>query len=93
MMSYIQQKIKLRFISGGSAMKNLLNISDLERHKIIQSFDSISIKPEFMVIDVGAGAEASSMSFMTSANKVVIVLTGEPTSFTDCYIVLLKQPI
>ena len=66
-------------------MKNLLNISDLERHKIIQSFDSISKKPEFMVIDVGAGAETSSMSFMASANKVVIVITGEPTSFTDSY--------
>ena len=78
-------KEKLRFISGGSAMKNLLNISDLERHKIIQSFDSISKKPEFMVIDVGAGAESSSMSFMTSANKVVVVITGEPTSWTDSY--------
>ena len=78
-------KEKLRFVSGGSAMKNLLNISDLERHKIIQSFDSISKKPEFMVIDVGAGAESSSMSFMTSANKVVVVITGEPTSWTDSY--------
>ena len=38
-----------------------------------------------MLIDVGAGAEASSMSFMASSDKVVIILTGEPTSFIDAY--------
>ena len=52
-------KDKLKFISGGSAINNLLNLSDLERHKIIQSFNSIYKAPEFMFIDVGAGAEAS----------------------------------
>jgi len=78
-------KDKLKFVSGGNAINNLLNLSDLERHKIIKSFNDISSKPEFMVIDVGAGAESSSMTFMASANKVVVVLTGEPTSFIDAY--------
>ena len=78
-------KEKLKFVSGGNALNNLLNLSDLERHKIIQSFDNLSKKPDFMFIDIGAGAEASSMSFMASANKVLIVLTGEPTSFIDAY--------
>jgi len=62
-----------------------LNLGDLERHKIIKSFNDISKKPEFMIIDVGAGAEASSMTFMASADKVIVVLTGEPTSFIDAY--------
>ena len=78
-------KEKLKFVSGGNALNNLLNLSDLERHKIIQSFDNLSEKPDFMFIDIGAGAEASSMSFMAAANKVLIVLTGEPTSFIDAY--------
>jgi|TARA_B110001452_G_C15090059_1_gene380343 flagellar biosynthesis protein FlhG len=78
-------KDKLKFISGGSAINNLLNLSDLERHKIIQSFNNINKRPEYMLIDVGAGAEASSMSFMASSDKVIIVLTGEPTSFIDAY--------
>jgi len=62
-----------------------LNLSDLERHKIIQSFNNIKKRPEYMLIDVGAGAEASSMSFMASSDKIIIVLTGEPTSFIDAY--------
>ena len=78
-------KDNLKFISGGSAINNLLNLSNLERHKIIQSFNSLRKKPEYMLIDVGAGAEASSMSFMASSNKVIIILTGEPTSFIDAY--------
>ena len=78
-------KEKLKFVSGGNALNNLLNLSDLERHKIIQSFDNLSKKPDFMFVDIGAGAEASSMSFRAAANKVLIVLTGEPTSFIDAY--------
>ena len=38
-----------------------------------------------MLIDVGAGAESSSMTFMASADKVIVVITGEPTSFIDAY--------
>ena len=68
-------KDKLKFISGGSAINNLLNLSDLERHKIIQSFNNIKKRPEYMLIDVGAGAEASSMTFMASSDKIIIVLT------------------
>ena len=40
-------KDKLKFISGGSAINNLLNLSDLERHKIIQSFKNITKAPEY----------------------------------------------
>ena len=78
-------KNNLKFVSGGNAINNLLNLSDLERHKIIRSFNDLNKKPEFMLIDVGAGAESSSMTFMASADKVLVVITGEPTSFIDAY--------
>ena len=75
----------MKFVSGGNAINNLLNLSDLERHKIIKSFNDLNKKPKFMLIDVGAGAESSSMTFMASADKVIVVITGEPTSFIDAY--------
>ncbi len=78
-------KNNLKFVSGGNAINSLLNLSDLERHKIIKSFNDLNKKPDFMLIDVGAGAESSSMTFMASADKVLVVLTGEPTSFIDAY--------
>ncbi len=75
----------LKFVAGGNAINNLLNLSDLERHKIIRSFNDLKKKPEYMLIDVGAGAESSSMTFMASADKIIVVITGEPTSFIDAY--------
>ena len=75
----------LKFVSGGNAINNLLNLSDLERHKIIRSFNDLKKKPEYMLIDVGAGAESSSMTFMASTDKIIVVITGEPTSFIDAY--------
>ena len=78
-------KNNLRFVSGGNAINNLLNLSDLERHKIIRSFNDLNKKPEYMLIDVGAGAESSSMTFMASSDKIIVVITGEPTSFIDAY--------
>ena len=78
-------KDKLKFVSGGSAINHLLNLSDLERHKIIQSFSNIKNKPDYMIIDVGAGAESSSLTFMASSDKVIVVVTAEPTSFIDAY--------
>ena len=75
----------LKFVSGGNAINSLLNLSDLERHKIIKSFNDLSKKPEYMLIDIGAGAESSSMTFMASTDKVIVIITGEPTSFIDAY--------
>ena len=64
---------KLKFVSGGSAINHLLNLSDLERHKIIQSFSNIKNQPEYMVIDVGAGAESLKViTFRTSFSNILV---------------------
>ena len=76
---------KLDFISGGSAIHNLLNLENKERYKIIQSFGSLKNSYDYMLIDVGAGAEESSLSFMSASKKIVVILVGEPTSFIDAY--------
>ena len=41
-------KNNLNFVSGGNAINNLLNLSELERHKIIKSFNDLNKKPKFM---------------------------------------------
>ncbi len=76
---------KLDFISGGSAIHNLLNLENTERYKIIKSFSSLKTNYDYMLIDVGAGAEESSLSFMAASEKIIVILVGEPTSFIDAY--------
>ena len=60
---------KLDFISGGSAIHNLLNLETSERYKIINNFASLKKTYDYMLIDVGAGAEASSLTFMAASKK------------------------
>ena len=76
---------KLDFISGGSAIHNLLNLNETERYKIIKSFNSLKNNYDTMIIDVGAGADASSTAFMAASNKNIVVVVPEPTSFVDAY--------
>ena len=40
---------------------------------------------DYMIIDIGAGADESTLSFMSASNKVITVLVSEPTSFADAY--------
>ena len=75
----------LDFISGGSAVHSLLNLENTERYNIIKSFNNIKKTYDYMIIDIGAGADASSISFMSAANKIITVLVSEPTSFADAY--------
>ena len=65
---------KLDFISGGSAIHNLLNLENTERYKIIKSFSSLKNSYDYMLIDVGAGAEQSSLSFMAASKKIIVIL-------------------
>ena len=64
---------------------SLLNLENSERYNIIKSFNDIKKTYDYMIIDIGAGADASSISFMSAANKIITVLVSEPTSFADAY--------
>jgi flagellar biosynthesis protein FlhG len=47
--------------------------------------DEISSQTDVLVADAPAGASDSSIAFVTAADRVVVVLVGEPTSFLDAY--------
>ncbi len=76
---------KLDFISGGSAIHNMLNLNETERYKIIKSFTSLKKSYDLMIIDVGAGADTSATAFMAASNKNIVIVVPEPTSFVDAY--------
>ena len=75
----------LDFVSGGSAVHSLLNLGNVERYNIIKSFSDLKKVYDYMIIDIGAGADESTLSFMSASNKVITVLVSEPTSFADAY--------
>ena len=76
---------KLKFISGGSGITEMLNINKNKKLNFIRSFEQLSTKIDNLIVDVSAGAEDSSLSLLSASNKILIVLINEPTSFTDAF--------
>ena len=76
---------KLKFMSGGSGLTELLNIDKNKKLNFIRTFDELSSKIDNLIVDVSAGAEDSSLNLLTASDKILVVLVNEPTSFTDAF--------
>ena len=76
---------KLKFISGGSGITEMLNVDKNKKLNFIRSFDQLSTKIDSLIVDVSAGAEEASLSLLSASDKILIVLINEPTSFTDAF--------
>ena len=70
----------MKFISGGSGLLDMLNLDQTTRYQMIRMVDEISDQSEVLIADVPAGASDSSIAFVAAADRVVVVLVGEPTS-------------
>ena len=75
----------MKFISSGSGLLEMLNLNQTTRYQTIRMLDEIRQETEVLIADVPAGASDSSIAFVAAADRVVVVLVGEPTSFLDAY--------
>ena len=75
----------MKFISGGSGLLEMLNLDQTTRYQTIRMVDELRDETEVLIADVPAGASDSSIAFVAAADRVVVVLVGEPTSFLDAY--------
>jgi flagellar biosynthesis protein FlhG len=75
----------MNFLSGGSGLLDMLNLDKKTRYETIRLMDNLEPKPDVLVADVPAGASDNSIAFVAAADRVVVVLVGEPTSFLDAY--------
>lgn len=77
-----------KLISGGSGLSGVLSLEDDQRNSIIQGFGDLDGQVDYLVIDTAAGLEGNVVPFLKAADRVLIVLVGEPTSFMDAYSVV-----
>ena len=47
--------------------------------------NAIEDDTDYLVVDVAAGASDGTLAFVAAADRVLVVLVGEPTSFLDAY--------
>lgn len=76
---------QIKIISGGSGFLELANLTNQQTKKLQDSFARLENEADFVLVDTGAGISKNVLGFLAAADEVVVVVTPEPTSFTDAY--------
>lgn len=76
------------FISGGSGIVGMSNLSREHLMYIIQNLAQLDAIADIIIIDTGAGISDAVMEFLVASGEILLVTTPEPTSITDSYSLL-----
>lgn len=76
------------FISGGSGIAGLSNLSRDYLVYIIQNLAELDAIADVVIIDTGAGISDAVLEFLVASGEILLVTTPEPTSITDSYSLL-----
>ena len=87
--------MEVGFISGGSGIAGLSNLSREYLIYIIQNLAELDAIADTVIVDTGAGISPAVLEFLVASGEVILVTTPEPTSITDSYSLLkalLRHP-
>jgi flagellar biosynthesis protein FlhG len=83
-------------IASGSGIRELANMTDEARARLLNSLASLKTSYDFLIIDTSAGLGRNVLGFVLAADEILIVTTPEPTALLDAYsmikVVLLENP-
>jgi flagellar biosynthesis protein FlhG len=80
--------MEIGFISGGSGIAGLSNLSKEYLNYIIQNLAQLDSIADIIIIDTGAGISDAVLDFLVASGEVIVVSTPEPTAITDSYSLL-----
>lgn len=75
----------IKFMSGGSGMYHLANLSETELQYLISKITLFDSWADIILVDTGAGLSRNVLKFVIAADEVVLITTPEPTAITDAY--------
>lgn len=73
------------FISGGSGIVGMSNLSRDYLSYIIQNLSELDSIADIIIVDTGAGIADAVLEFLVASGEILLVTTPEPTSITDSY--------
>lgn len=80
--------MEVGFISGGSGIAGMANLSKEYLSYIIQNLAELDAYADVIIIDTGAGISDSVLEFLVASGEILLITTPEPTSITDSYSLL-----
>ncbi len=75
----------IKVITGAVGVTKVANMGTKKRTDFIESLDSLLPLFDLIFIDTSAGLSENVLSFVLSADEVILVTTPEPTAITDAY--------
>ncbi len=78
----------IKFMSGGSGIYQMANLSDAQIQKIINQVVLFDRWANIILIDTGAGLHRSVLNFVLAADEVIVITTPEPTAIADAYAIM-----
>lgn len=80
--------MEVGFISGGSGIAGMSNLSRDYLSYIIQNLTELDSIADIIIVDTGAGIADAVLEFLVASGEILLVTTPEPTSITDSYSLL-----
>ena len=80
--------MEVGFISGGSGIAGMSNLSMDYLHYIIQNLVELDEMADIIIVDTGAGISDAVLEFLVASGEILLVTTPEPTSITESYSLL-----
>ncbi len=77
--------MEVGFISGGSGIAGMSNLSKDSLDHIIQNLSELDEMADIIIVDTGAGISDAVLEFLVASGEILLVTTPEPTSITDSY--------
>lgn len=78
----------LQVVSGGSGVHDVAGISAWRLERFVQELDALDSVFDVVLIDTGAGVGQHVLSFALSSPETLIVVTPDPSSIADAYVVI-----
>jgi flagellar biosynthesis protein FlhG len=75
----------VQVLSAGSGLQRLTHLEDTQKLRLITALDPLEGRFDLVLLDIGTGIGDNVLFFAGAAQEALVVLTPEPTSFTDAY--------
>jgi flagellar biosynthesis protein FlhG len=76
---------KVKFISGGSGMKEMANLDDNGRARICVAVEELTEFCDIVLLDTGAGVSKGVTDFVSLADHTILVTTSNFAAIADAY--------
>jgi len=77
-----------RILPASSGMSEMLSLSTGQKLELLEAVDDLEEQVDYLIVDTGAGIHDNVVYFNLAAQERIVVLTPEPTSLSDAYVLI-----